>query len=333
MQNSNSRRSFIQKAVALGASVGILPDVLAQNGWPQSPIQLIVPFSAGGATDVVARAFANGLQGRLGKSVIVDNRTGAGGSIGTAAVARSKPDGLTLTVGLTSSLLVNQFQYKHLPYDPRRDLVLVSQLAIAPMAICVSEKVPATNMAELRKYLASRKGKVAYGSYGNGSYSHLVLEHMNRTLGAQMTHVPYRGETAVVQALLGNEIDLGICSGVVAIPQVKAGKIRVVGITGPQRMEALAEIPTLIEQGMKDDAYRVVGWVGMAAPTNTPAEIIDRLAREAATVMKSDSVKERLKGVGLVAVGNSPQQFKENYDREFQVWKRMFEASGATVLD
>ncbi|TDF64537.1 tripartite tricarboxylate transporter substrate binding protein [Cupriavidus sp. L7L] len=333
MAECKSRRGFLQAAAALGTGISFFPDVFAQTGWPQAPIQLIVPFSPGGATDVVARALANGLQERLGKSVIVDNRTGAGGSIGTAAVARSRPDGLTLTVGLTSSLLINQFQYRRLSYDPRRDLIFVSQLAIAPMAICVADKLPAKNMAELRQYLAARKGKVAYGSYGNGSYSHLVLEHMNRSLSAGMTHVPYRGETAVVQALLGGEIDLGICSGVVAVPQARTGRIRVVGITGPQRMEALPEVPTLIEQGMMDDAYRVVGWVGMAAPANTPADIIDRLAREAAAVMHSGSVKERLKGIGLVALGNTPQQFKEAYDREFQIWKRMFEASGAKVED
>jgi len=328
-----SRRGFLGTGTVLGAGLGAWHGAFAQSDWPHRPVKLIVPFSPGGATDVVARLLGDGMQKSMGagQSFIVDNRTGAGGAIGTAAVAKAVPDGLTLTVGLTSSLLVNQFQYKNLGYDPRKDLILISQLALAPMAVCVPEKVPAKNMAQLQQYLAARQGKVSYGSYGSGSYSHLVLEHMNKSLRADMVGVHYRGEAAVMQALLAGEVDIGIGSGVVALPQAKAGKVRVVGITGPHRLEALPDVPTLIEQGMTDDAYRILGWVAMAAPAKTPPEIILRLAREAAIVMQSEQTKERLKGLGLVALGNTPQQFKQAYDRDYPVWKRLFEASGAKV--
>ncbi|WP_404300565.1 Bug family tripartite tricarboxylate transporter substrate binding protein [Alicycliphilus denitrificans] len=333
MTDLSSRRGFVQAGAVLGVGMGLCPSLFAQSQWPSAPVKLIVPFSPGGATDIAARVLADGLQKNLGKTFVVDNRTGAGGSIGTAAVAQAKPDGLTFTVGLTSSLLVNQFQYKRLAYDPRKDLTLVSQLAIAPMTVSVPEKSPVKNMAELRQYLMANKGKLSYGSYGNGSYSHLVLEHLNQAWQADMIHVPYRGESAVVQALLSGEVALGICSGVVAVPQAKAGKIRVLGITGPQRMETLPDVPTLIEQGMTDDAYRVVGWIGMAAPAKTPSYIIEQLARETAVVMQSEAVKSRLKDLGLVALGNSPQQFKQAYDAEYEIWKRMFQASGAKVED
>ncbi|MES2511630.1 MAG: tripartite tricarboxylate transporter substrate binding protein [Pseudomonadota bacterium] len=333
MTESISRRNFLHAGATMGVGLGSWTAVSAQGAWPSAPVKIVVPFSPGGATDVVARLLGDGLQKRVGQSFIIDNRTGAGGSIGTAAVAKALPDGLTLTVGLTSSLLVNQFQYKTLPYNPRNDLILLSQIAIAPMAICVGERVPARNMKELKQYLAERRGKVSYGTYGNGSYSHLVLEHMNKSLGADMVGVHYRGEAAVMAALLAAEVDIGVASGVVTVPQAKAGKIRVVGIAGPQRMPALADVPTLIEQGMTDEAYRVGGWVALAAPAKTPANVIDRLARETALVVQSPAFKERVGDLGLIALGNGPKQFKEAYEREYPIWKRMFEASGAKIED
>lgn len=331
MELKISRRELLLSGSALGIGLTSPPHASADAVNTGNPIKLIVPFSPGGAADTVARLLADNLRPRLGRNLIIDNKTGAGGVIGTDFVAKAPPDGLTFTVGLTSSLLLNQFLYSRLPYEPQRDLRLVSQLAVAPMTVLVPSGVPAKNMTELRSYLEQNKGKVSYGSYGVGSYAHLVLAYLNSTLNADMVHAAYRGEAAVVQALLSGEVQVAITSGVVSVAHIASGRLRAVGVTGPQRMEALPNIATLQEQGMRDEAYRVLGWVGMAAPAKTPIDIIHRIAVEAAAAFRTPEVKARLTTLGLVASADTPEAFQEIYQRDYPIWQRLAKASGAKL--
>ncbi len=327
----SSRRTLLAQAAALGAGTLAAPFVRAQANWPSRPVKIVVPFNAGGATDAMARMLADKLGPRLGQPVVIDNKGGAGGIIGTDAVAKAAPDGLTFTVSLSTSLLINQFLYTKLPYDPRKDLILVSQLAIAPVLLVVHPSVPASNAAELRKYIQANKGKVSYGSYGIGSYAHLAGAFMSQALDADMAHVSYKGEAPMVQDLLGGQIQLAFSSAQNTKPHIDAGKLKVIGVTGDQRMAVLPNVPTLAEQGMNEDAYRIVGWVGMAAPAKTPADIVQRMAREVGAVFQMPEMREKVANLGFTVVAGSPEAFDAAYKKDAPVWEKLVKASGAKL--
>ncbi|KQP20614.1 tripartite tricarboxylate transporter substrate binding protein [Pseudorhodoferax sp. Leaf267] len=327
MTRTTSRRTLL----ALGTGLVAAPFVRAQSAWPTRPIKIIVPFNAGGATDAVARMLADKLTARLGQPVIIDNKGGAGGIIGTDAVAKAAPDGQTFTVSLSTSLLINQFLYTKLPYNPQKDLALVSQLAIAPVTLVVHPSVPASNAAELRKYIQANKGKVSYGSYGIGSYAHLAGAFMSQSLDADMAHVSYKGEAPMVQDLLGGQIQMAFSSAQNTKPHIDAGKLKVIGTTGDKRMAVLPNVPTLAEQGMNDDAYRIVGWVAMAAPAKTPTEIVHRMAKEITAVFEAPDMRERIANLGFDVVAGTPEAFAAAYKKDAPVWEKLVKASGAKL--
>ncbi len=327
MTSTPSRRTLL----ALGTGLAAAPFVRAQSSWPSRPVKIIVPLNAGGATDAVARMLADKLTARLGQPVIVDNKGGAGGIIGTDAVAKAAPDGLTFTVSLSTSLLINQFLYTKLPYDPRKDLALVSQLAIAPVTLVVHPSVPASNAAELRKYIQANKGKLSYGSYGIGSYAHLAGAFMSQSLDADMAHVSYKGEAPMVQDLLGGQIQMAFSSAQNTKPHIDAGKLKVIGTTGDKRMAVLPNVPTLAEQGMNEDAYRIVGWVAMAAPAKTPADIVQRMSKEITAVFQAPDMRERVANLGFDVVAGTPAEFQAAYTKDAPVWEKLVKASGAKL--
>lgn len=334
MTTGFSRRDFIQTGLIASAGMALSPFSFATTAnWPNRPVRIVVPYAPGGATDVLARLVAEGLKNHFNQVFLVENRSGAGGTIGTANVAASAADGYSITVGLSSSLMINQFQYKNLSYDPRKDLQLVSLMAYAPVAFCVPADLPVNNMAEFQDYVAKNKKSMSYGSYGNGSYSHMILEHLNRSLGAEMPHIAYRGEAAVIQALMANEVQIGVSSAVNAAPQVAAGSIKAIGLVGTQRLEALQQVPTMIEQGIEDPAYQIVGWMAMAAPVNTPKDIIDALSQATNRILQTEEVKSRLANYGLLAAGTTAERFEEIYNEQFDTWKTMFENSGASIIE
>lgn len=327
-----SRRGFIQTGLVATASLALPHWAYGQNNWPNRAIRLVVSYASGGATDVIARILSEGYKKYFNQPFIVENRSGAGGSIGTASVAQAAPDGYTFTIGLTSSLLINQFQYKHLPYQLRTDLMRVSLLATAPLYICVPASLPIHTVNELFDYIKAHRSKVAYGTFGNGTYPHMFLEHISKTLGADMTHIPYRGETAILQALMTEEIQIGVSSGGGASAQTRAGVIRAIGVTGLERMSVLPEVPTLHEQGITDEVFKVNGWLGMAAPANTPATIIDQVVKATQAILQKPDVQERLLSFGLLIKASTPDEFQSLYDSEFDLWRTMFENSGASVI-
>ena len=314
----------------LAASLCLAGTVHAQN-WPTKPITIIVPFPAGGGTDTIARTLADKMGPKLGQNIIIDNKSGAGGILGTDAVAKAKPDGHTLVLSLTTSLLINQFLYKKLPYNPEKDLVMVSQIGVGPLMLVAGAGVPAKNVDELKKYVAANKGKVSYATYGVGSVPHLTLAHLDKILDADMSHVPYKGEAPLLQDLVGGQVHIAIVGLAGARPFLENGKLRAIGITGEKRVSAYPTVPTLAEQGLKDDIFRIVGWSGIAAPAGTPKAIQQRIADEVRAAVQLPDVKAKLDLFGLDPVARGPDEFLAAYKKDRPVWEKAVKDSGATL--
>ena len=327
------RRSVLQGMAALG-STGLLGTALAQTGkaaWPTKPIRLVVPFNAGGATDIIARTVGEALSKRIGQPVVVDNKGGAAGILGTDAVAKAPADGHTLLLTLSTSMLINQFLYTKLPYNPQKDLALVTQIAAAPVTLVVHPSVPANNMKELLAYVKAQKGKLSYGSWGTGSYAHLAGAYMSKTTDSDMVHVAYKGEAPMIQELIGGQLQLCFSSALNTKPFIDSGRVKAIGVTGKQRMDILPKVPTIFEQGVQDDAYSIFGWVAMGAPAGIPKEIVDQLSAHLREVAKDPKVVERIAAAGFLPMMNSPQEFQQNYQRDMPIWKALVEAAGARL--
>ena len=327
------RRSVLQGMAALG-STGLLGTALAQTGkaaWPTKPIRLVVPFNAGGATDIIARTVGEALSKRIGQPVVVDNKGGAAGILGTDAVAKAPADGHTLLLTLSTSMLINQFLYTKLPYNPQKDLALITQVAAAPVTMVVHPSVPANNMKELLAYVKAQKGKLSYGSWGTGSYAHLAGAYMSKTTDSDMVHVAYKGEAPMIQELIGGQLQLCFSSALNTKPFIDSGRVKAIGVTGKQRMDILPKVPTIFEQGVQDDAYSIFGWVAMGAPAGIPKDIVDQLSAHLREVAKDPKVVERIAAAGFLPMMNSPQEFQQNYQRDMPIWKALVEAAGARL--
>ena len=327
------RRSVLQGMAALG-STGLLGTALAQTGkaaWPTKPIRLVVPFNAGGATDIIARTVGEALSKRIGQPVVVDNKGGAAGILGTDAVAKAPADGHTLLLTLSTSMLINQFLYTKLPYNPQKDLALITQIAAAPVTLVVHPSVPANNMKELLAYVKAQKGKLSYGSWGTGSYAHLAGAYMSKTTDSDMVHVAYKGEAPMIQELIGGQLQLCFSSALNTKPFIDSGRVKAIGVTGKQRMDILPKVPTIFEQGVQDDAYSIFGWVAMGAPAGIPKDIVDQLSAHLREVAKDPKVVERIAAAGFLPMMNSPQEFQQNYQRDMPIWKALVEAAGARL--
>ena len=327
------RRNVLKGMAALG-STGLLGTALAQTGkaaWPTKPIRLVVPFNAGGATDIIARTVGEALSKRIGQPVVVDNKGGAAGILGTDAVAKAPADGHTLLLTLSTSMLINQFLYTKLPYNPQKDLALITQVAAAPVTLVVHPSVPANNMKELLAYVKAQKGKLSYGSWGTGSYAHLAGAYMSKTTDSDMVHVAYKGEAPMIQELIGGQLQLCFSSALNTKPFIDSGRVKAIGVTGKQRMDILPKVPTIFEQGVQDDAYSIFGWVAMGAPAGIPKEIVDQLSAHLREVAKDPKVVERIAAAGFLPMMNSPQEFQQNYQRDMPIWKALVEAAGARL--
>lgn len=329
MAINHSRRACI---LLVAAGVTGLSNYSIAQSYPSKQIRIVVPFTPGGGTDAIARAIAEKIAPRLGQSVIIENKSGAGGIIGTDAVAKSAPDGHTFVLGLTTNLLINQYLYStSLPYNPQRDLAMVSQIGTAAAIMLVHPGIPANNVKELIAYIENNKGKVHYGSYGIGSQVHLIGAHMSQTLNAGMSHVPYRGEAPMLQDLIGGRIHIGFASALAAKPFMEMGRLKAIGITGEQRLTSLPNIPTLSEQGLKDDIYRITGWYAVAAPAGTPKAIVKRMSEEIQFAMQQPDVKARFVSLGGFPTGTTAEELEAIYARDAPVWEKAVKASGARL--
>jgi len=304
-------------AVALGAS--------AQT-YPSRPVRFIVPFPPGGGNDIVGRIVALRLSEALGQPVVVDNRGGAGGTIGTDIVAKSPPDGHTLLIN-NISLAVNATLFEKLPYDTLRELAPVTLVGRQPNLLVVNPSVPAQSVRELLALAKAKPGQINYGSGGVGTASHLATELMKLTAQIELVHVPYKGLGPALTDLIGGQVQLIISTMASASPQVKAGKLRALAVTTARRSSFFPEVPTMDEAGVR--GYEFDTWYGLLVPAGTPRPIVQRLNQETARVLNSAAVKEQFTPQGLEAAPGSPEQFGAYLKAEVDKWRKVVKASGA----
>ena len=328
--NTSRRHILVAAAAAAGSSLVGLP-AWAKAKYPSKPIRFIVPFNPGGATDIVARVLGEAMSKKLGQPIIVENKAGASAMLGTDQVAKSAPDGYNVVLSLSTSLLINQFLYSKMAYNPQKDLLMLSELASAPVTLVVHPSVPANNMKELLAWVKANKSKVSYGSWGVGSYAHLGGAYMSKSMDADMSHVAYKGEAPMIQELIGGQLQLCFSSAQNTKPFIESGRLKVIGVTGKQRMNVLPNVPTIYEQGVTDDAYAITGFVGMALPAGTPKEVVDVLYAAIQEASKDPKVQERMDGAGFLPVYSSPEEFAKSYAQAAPVWKQLIEVAEAKV--
>ncbi len=326
---SMQRRTILTTGMAL-ATILTTPATLAQS-YPSKAIKLIVPYAAGGATDITARTLGEKLATRLGQPVLVDNRGGAGGVTGTDQALKAPADGYTFLVSLGTTMLINQYLYEKLPYNPQKDQTLITQIALAPVVLLVNPQLPVATAPELLLHIERNKGKLAYGSWGMGSYAHLAGAWLSDNLKADMNHAAYKGEALMLQDLVGGQIQMAFASLQSARPYIESGRLKVLAVTGSQRMAALPKVATMGEQGIKDEVFRVTGWVGMSAPAKTPADVVARVASEVRAIIALPEVRERIQQMGFLPVGSSPEDFTLQFKKDGPVWERLVKLSGAKL--
>ncbi|HMA73284.1 MAG TPA: tripartite tricarboxylate transporter substrate binding protein [Xanthobacteraceae bacterium] len=311
------------------AAIGLMISAAAHaQDWPQHAVTLVVPFGAGGSADLTARIFATHLQARLGAPFVIDNKGGAGGSIGAGFVAKAPNDGYTLLVGTVSSNAVNAALYTRLAYDLDRDFQPVSLLVRFPNLLFVNPTVPATSVAELIDYLKVNPGKVNYGSSGIGTSSHLSSVMFQLATGTEMTHIPFRSTSEVVNSMIGGHIQLGIDSMTTTIPHAQSGAVRALAVTTPQRSPLMPNLPTI---GETLPGYEAIAWQGLFAPAGTPRPIVDRLATEAKRILEMPDVADSLKAVGAEPAPMPPDAFAAFTRAERAKWKEVVRVSGVRI--
>jgi tripartite-type tricarboxylate transporter receptor subunit TctC len=307
----------------------LLASIANAQEWPQRPVKIVAPFAAASPPDAFARILADNLRKRLGQPVIVENRPGAGGMVGTDAVAKAAPDGYTIGVSIVGPLVNNKLLYKKMPYDPDRDLVPIT-IAVTQASLLV---VPADrnidDLAALIASLKSRPGKGNYASIGVGSLSHLTMELVALRSGTEIVHVPYPGSGQAVAALLAGEVDMACLPALSVIAHVKAGKLKAIGASTAKRSALLPEIPTLKEQGLEDvDAG---AWIGVVAPAGMPAAIVDRIRREVVAVLRDPEVAAVLQRQMMEVVGSTPEEFVAHLDAERRRWTPVIRKAKITL--
>lgn len=298
----------------------------AAEGYPSRPVKVVVPFAAGGGADVVARLIFGRLSARLGQSFVIENRGGAGGIVGTDAVAKAPPDGYTLLLGQTGPNALNPSLFARIPYDPVADFAPVVQLTAYPYVIVVHPSVPAKTLAELVAMAKAEPGKVNFGTAGTGSSAQLAAELFMRTTGTKMTHVPYKGAGPALADTVAGVIALTFGDMASSTPLVTAGRLRALAVTGTRRTFLLPQVPTVIESGYP--GFEALAWHGVYAPAKTPPEIVDKLNREIASVLAEPEVKDKLLKDGIEPIGASPAAYAAYTREEIRKWGAIVREAG-----
>ena len=317
--------------IVLLACLGFALTLPAQGQpYPSRPIRLIVPFAPGGAADVYARTVQAALADNLGQPIVIENRAGASGMIGAEAVAKAAPDGHTLLMGNVATLAINIAVYAKVPYDPLKDLTPIMQTAVVNYVLVVNPAVPANTVAELIAYAKANPGKLSYGSSGSGSAQHLIAELFMAQTGTKMTHIPYKGTGAIVGDLIAGHVALAFADQSSMMPQVKAGKLRALGVGGLKRSPEYPDIPTVAEAASLP-GFEAVAWIGVAGPAGLPPAIVKRLNDALVKVNTAPAMRERLAGVGLTAVTGAPDDFGRYIRNEISKWSKVAKDVGATI--
>src|SRR5882762_7420756 len=320
--------------LALAAS-GILPRPLfAQEHWPTRPVRVLVPFSPGGTTDLLARALVPELSRVFGQQFIVDNKPGAGGNVGAAEVAKSAPDGYTLLMGTVGTHGINQSLYPKLPFDPIKDFAPITLVAGVPNVLVMNpakaEALKIHSVPDLIRYAKSHPGQLNMASSGNGTSIHLSGELFKTMTGTYMVHFPYRGSGPALLDLIGGTMDLMFDNLPSALPQIKAGKLKALAVTSATRSAAVPDLPTIAEAGPVK-GFDASSWFGLLAPAGTPVDIVNRLQQETAKALATPALKERLLSQGAIPSGMTPSQFATYIAAETKKWAQVVKVSGAKV--
>lgn len=316
-----TRRAVLASVAALG--------LLGSNAWaqtyPSQPIKLIVPYPAGGATDTLARMMAQKIQDNWGSTVLVENRPGAGGTIGNNAVAKAAPDGHTVLLAITA--IIQQPTLMTLPYDPLKDFQPIVRVAISPSVFAVPPSTPANNIKEFVALVKSQPGKFNYGTYGAGTSSHIQGELLNTQAGLDMVHVPFQGAAPLVSNMLGGQLTSAFIDSATVRPHLKSFKF--LGVTGTKRMPALPDVPTFAEQGLH--SYEPLGWFGLLMPAGVPKPVLDKFAAEASRVLQLPDVRERIEGLGLLVGGGSPDEFAKVMRADAEVYAKIIKQANISL--
>ena len=317
------------KKLLIALSCALSLSAVAQAGWPEKPVTIVVPFPAGGSTDMVARAIALQMQTKLGQTFVVDNKPGATGTIGAGFVKRAAPDGYTLLVSSLGAFVVTPHLQKNVPYDATKDFDYISVPVQAPNVLVASPGQKARTVAEVVAALKANPGKVSFASSGNGSSDHLSAEVFWQQSGTEGLHVPYKGGAPAVNDLLGNQVDFSFQNVNAVLQHIKAGKLHAIAVTGDKRSPVLPDVPTLAEAGVK--GAEVYSWQGLAAPKGLPLSVKDKLAAAAIAAINDPEVKKRMVDQGLEIVASTPAEFTAFQAREWARWKTLIETRKITA--
>jgi tripartite-type tricarboxylate transporter receptor subunit TctC len=320
-------RRGLAALIGVAALWAACSSALAQAAFPAKPVTMLVPFPAGGALDIVARALAEEMRKALGQPVIVDNRAGAGGTLGSAAVARAAPDGYTVLFGSVATHAIAPGVYRNLSYDPLKDFAPITQVTASPLLLVSSATLNVKTAAELLAAARAQPGKLNYASTGNGTAVHLAGAMLQSAARLDVVHVPYKGGPQAVNALLTGEAAYMIVNIELVLPQVQAGKARALAVTGNQRLAALPDVPTLNESGIT--GVDATTWFGLFAPAGTPREVVERLQRDAAASLRT--LKDSLAKQGDAAVGSTPDEFAAHVRAEHANWGKLIKDLGVKL--
>jgi tripartite-type tricarboxylate transporter receptor subunit TctC len=303
----------------------LAPAASAQGTYPTKPIRLIVPSPPGDGSDLMARAIGDKLTQAWGQAVVVDNRQGAGGRVGTEVAAKSAPDGYTLIMGNAGSHGINAALYKDLPYDLERDFVAVTQVMRAPNVLVINPSLPAKSVAEFIALLKASPGKYSYGSGGNGSSAHFTAELFKSMAGVDIAHIPYKGATPALTDVIGGQVVMFMGNLPPAMGHIKAGRVRALAVTTTRRSSLVPDLPTVAEGGLP--GFETVAWFGLFAPAGTPPEIVARIRDEVAKIVQQPDIHERIVTLGGEPVGNSPSEFAAIVRGDIAKWKGVAKAA------
>jgi tripartite-type tricarboxylate transporter receptor subunit TctC len=317
--------SKMKAAVLLAAiATGLAFNAAAQD-YPSRPIRVIVPFPPGGSTDILARTVFQQLGQKWKQSIIIDNRPGASGMIGTEMVARAEPDGYTLLMGSGGPLTINPALYAKLPYDPIKDFIPITVIAVVPNIVVANPSLPVHSIKELIALAKSEPGKLAFASTGNGTPGHLAGEMFKTMTGTDMLHVPYKGSAPSVSAVLGGEVALNFTTTPPVVPLVKSGKLRALAVTSSTRIPDLPDVPTMAESGLP--GYEAISWFGVVAPRGTPDAIVKKLSADLVTVIDSAQVRKQILDTGSIPLANTPEQMEKMIADDTAKWARVIKES------
>ncbi|WP_211960958.1 tripartite tricarboxylate transporter substrate binding protein [Cupriavidus plantarum] len=310
------------------ATIVTVPTATAADAWPAKPIQLLIPYPPGGSADLLARPLGSKLQEKLGQPIVLDYRPGAGGTIASQALARSKPDGYTLIMVLAAHA-INPSLYPKLPYDTRRDFAPVSLVANLPLILAGSVSLKARTVPELIAAAKAAPGKITFGSAGNGNTGHLAGELFDAMAGVKMTHVPYKGSAQVVNAMLAGDIQLTFDSISTSMPQIRAGRMTALAVTSSKRAALAPDVPTLAEAGVP--GFDINGWYAILAPAGTPRAIVDKLSTEIASVLTLPDLRAQIAANGYEPVGSTPEALGVHIDTELVRWHKVVQEAGVKL--